>query len=41
MKRAAIILAVVFAVGILMSSCNRQICPAYSHVDSEQTEQAG
>ena len=38
MKRAVIILAVVFAVGILMSSCNKQICPAYSQADTEQTE---
>ncbi len=41
MKRAAIILAVVFAVGVIMSSCNKQVCPAYSHVDSEQIEHAG
>ncbi len=38
MKREVIILAVVFAVGILVSSCNKQICPAYSQVDTEQTE---
>jgi hypothetical protein len=37
MKRAVIILAVVFVVGILMSSCNKQVCPAYSQVDTEQT----
>lgn len=41
MKRAAIILAIVFAVGILMSSCNKQVCPAYSQADTEQTEPAG
>lgn len=41
MKRAVIILMVVFAVGILISSCNKQACPAYSHVDTEQTEPAG
>lgn len=41
MKRAAIIIAVVFAVGILMSSCNKQACPAYSQVDTEQTEPTG
>jgi hypothetical protein len=41
MKKAAIILAVVFAVGIIMSSCNKQACPAYSHTDEEQTEQLG
>jgi len=38
MKRAVIILAVVFAVGILMSSCNKHVCPAYSQIDdTEQT----
>ncbi len=41
MKRAAIILAVVFAVGILMSSCNKHVCPAYSQVDTEQAVPAG
>jgi hypothetical protein len=41
MKRAVIILAVVFAAGILLGSCNKQACPAYSQVDTEQTEQAG
>lgn len=41
MKRAVIILAVVFAVGILISSCNKQACPAYSQVDTEQTEPNG
>ncbi|MEN8155633.1 MAG: hypothetical protein ABFS10_01665 [Bacteroidota bacterium] len=41
MKRAAIILAVVFAAGILMTSCNKHACPAYTQVDTEQTEQTG
>ena len=41
MKRAVIILAVVFAAGILVSSCNKHTCPAYSQVDTEQTEPAG
>ncbi len=39
MKRVVIIIAVVFAVGILMSSCNKQACPAYSQIDTEQSEQ--
>jgi len=38
MKRVVIVIAVVFAVGILVSSCNKQACPAYSQVDTEQTE---
>jgi len=37
MKRAVIIIVVVFAVGILISSCNKHVCPAYSQVDTEQT----
>jgi hypothetical protein len=41
MKKAVIILAVVFAVGIIMSSCNKQACPAYSQADTEQTEEVG
>jgi len=41
MKRAVIILALVFAAGILLSSCNKQACPAYSQIDTEQTEQVG
>jgi hypothetical protein len=39
MKRVVIIIAVVFAVGILVSSCNKQACPAYSMEDTEQTEE--
>ncbi len=41
MRRAAIILAVVFAAGILLSSCNQHACPAYSQNDTEQSEQVG
>lgn len=41
MKRAVIILAVVFAAGIILSSCNKQACPAYTQVDTEQTEHDG
>ncbi len=41
MRKAVIILAVVFAAGILLSSCNKQACPAYSQVDTEQAEQLG
>jgi hypothetical protein len=41
MKRAVIILVVVFATGIIMSSCNKQACPAYTQADTEQTEQNG
>jgi hypothetical protein len=41
MKKAVIIIAVVFVAGILLASCNKQTCPAYSQIDTEQTEQAG
>lgn len=41
MKKVVKIIAVVFAVGILVSSCNKQACPAYSHVDTELTEVTG
>jgi hypothetical protein len=41
MKRAVIIIAVVCAIGVLASSCNKQACPAYSQVDTEQIENHG
>ncbi|MEZ5072521.1 MAG: hypothetical protein R2751_16525 [Bacteroidales bacterium] len=41
MKKAAIILTLVFATAILMSSCSKQACPAYSHQDTEPTEHVG
>jgi hypothetical protein len=41
MKRAIIILVVVFAAGLLLASCNKHVCPAYSQVDTEQAEPAG
>lgn len=41
MKRAAIILIIVFAAGIIFSSCSKHACPAYSQVDTEQTEVQG
>lgn len=39
MRKAVIIAALVFAAGILFSSCNKQTCPAYSQADNEQVEQ--
>jgi len=41
MKKAAIIIVVVFAAGLIMSSCNREVCPAYSQADTEQIEYNG
>jgi hypothetical protein len=40
MKRAVIIIVLVFAAGIIMSSCNKEACPAYSQADTEQVEPA-
>ena len=41
MKRAAVIAVLVFTMGIILSSCNKQACPAYSQNDTEQTESVG
>lgn len=41
MKRAAIIIVVVFAIGLVMSSCNKEVCPAYSQQDTDQFENIG
>ena len=38
MKRAAIIIVVVFAIGLVMSACNKEACPAYSQQDTDQIE---
>lgn len=40
MKRAVIIIVFVFAAGLVLSSCNKEACPAYSQIDTEQTEPA-
>jgi hypothetical protein len=38
MKKFSLVLAIIFALGVLFSSCNRKSCPAYSHNDQEQPE---
>jgi len=38
MKKAAILMIIALAASLIMSSCNKQACPAYSQVDTEQTE---
>jgi len=38
MKKFSFILVVVFALGILSTSCNKKACPAYSQEDQEQSE---
>ena len=40
MKKLAIICAACLVLGVILSSCNREVCPAYSSkVDTEQTEE--
>ncbi len=41
MKKAVLVTVIIFAIGIMMSSCNKHTCPAYSQNDTEQTEDAG
>ncbi len=38
MKKFSFILAIVFALGMLLASCNNKACPAYSQNDQEQSE---
>ena len=38
MKRAAAIIVLVFAVGLIISSCNREVCPAMSEMPAETIE---
>ncbi len=38
MKKVTYLLAVIFVLGVLLSSCNRKVCPAYSQ--NQNTEQA-
>jgi len=41
MKKIALILVVVFITALVISSCNKEACPAYSQTDTEQSEQVG
>lgn len=41
MKKTGLIIVVVFLAVLAFSSCNRQVCPAYSSADAASTEQAG
>jgi hypothetical protein len=40
MKKLAIVCAACMVLGIILSSCNREVCPAYSNADTVQTEEA-
>ena len=39
--KIAVLAVIIFALGIMMSSCNNKSCPAYSQQDTEQTENLG
>jgi len=40
MKRIAVLFLVAFILAIVVSSCNKQTCPAYSKADVEQRGQS-
>lgn len=39
MKRFLIAIAAVVLLGVLTTSCNNYVCPAYSHDSEQQTQQ--
>ena len=39
--RKATIALIILALGLMLSACNKQYCPAYAQQDTEQTEDAG
>jgi hypothetical protein len=41
MKKYAVILLITFVTALVISSCNREACPAYSKADVEQSEHIG
>lgn len=41
MKKIGLIVVFAFLAAIALSSCNRQVCPAYASNDKDNTEQAG
>ena len=41
MKKAALLIVIVFALGLVMSSCSKEACPAYSQQDTDQFENVG
>jgi len=41
MKKVAVILVVAFITALVISSCNKEACPAYSNADTEQAHQVG
>lgn len=41
MKKIAVVLLLAFVTALVVSSCNRNACPAYSQADTEQPERVG
>jgi hypothetical protein len=41
MKKFAVILLITFVTALVVSSCNKEACPAYSNVETEQPGQVG
>jgi hypothetical protein len=41
MKKIAIILVMTFITALVISSCNREACPAYSNAETEHSCQVG
>ena len=39
--KIAVIAVIIFACCIMVSSCNKKLCPAYSQTDTEQSENVG
>jgi len=39
MKKFAVLLIVAFIAALVVSSCNKEACPAYTQTDMEQTGQ--
>jgi len=41
MKKVAFLLALILISAVLVSSCNKKECPAYTKADTEQAEHIG
>ena len=41
MKKIAVVLVVAFVTALVISSCNRESCPAYSQAETNQAAQVG
>jgi hypothetical protein len=41
MKRIAVLLVITFIAALIVSSCNKEACPAYSKTETTQHSQVG